>query len=164
MVMTRFNTVFFEQKEHLLKKPIRGHVKKSGATPKKLIEFRSNSDDQKDIKIGDKITIELFEPGDKLAVTGISKGKGFQGVVKRHRFSGGPASHGHKDQNRMPGSIGATDPGRVFKGKKMGGQMGNKKATVKNLEIAKIDTKEGALYIKGAVPGSRGSLLAIKTI
>ena len=92
-----------------------------------------------------------------------SKGKGFQGVVRRHGFAGSPATHGHKDQLRMPGSIGATDPQRVFKGKRMGGQMGNQQVTLKNLTIARVEVEKGLLYLMGGVPGARGALLKIKT-
>ena len=114
-------------------------------------------------KIGDKIEVSIFKIGDIVQVSGISKGKGFQGVVRRHHFHGHPKTHGHKDQERMPGSIGSTAPQRVFKGTRMAGQMGNERVTVKGLEIIKIDTVKNLLYLKGAVPGHRGSLLEIKS-
>jgi large subunit ribosomal protein L3 len=110
---------------------------------------------------GDVIALTTFVPGDKVQVVGTSKGKGFQGVVKRHGFAGSPASHGHKDQLRMPGSIGATDAARVFKGTRMGGHMGDDRVTVKNLEIVEVREEDGELLIKGAVPGGRGGLLVI---
>ncbi len=110
---------------------------------------------------GDVITVGVFEAGDKVKVTGVSKGKGFQGVVKRHGFHGSPASHGHKDQLRMPGSIGSTDAARVFPGKRMAGRMGGEQVTVTNLEIIKIDEDKNLIYVKGAVPGARNSLLEI---
>ena len=103
----------------------------------------------------------MFEVGDMVNVTGVSKGKGFQGVVKRHGFHGSPATHGHKDQLRMPGSIGSTGPQRVFKGVRMGGRMGGSQVTVKNLEVVKVDSKQNIIAIKGAVPGSRGSYVSI---
>lgn len=115
-----------------------------------------------ELKRGDKLTVENFEIGDKVQVAGISKGRGFAGVVKRHHFRGSPASHGHKDQLRMPGSIGATDPQHVFKGTRMAGRMGGKRATVKNLEVIEVDPTKNILVVKGAVPGARGSLLIIR--
>ncbi|MDP2631936.1 MAG: 50S ribosomal protein L3 [Candidatus Uhrbacteria bacterium] len=112
---------------------------------------------------GQKICADTFEAGESVNVSGISKGKGFQGVVKRHGFHGGPASHGHKDQLRMPGSIGAGGPQRVFKGTRMGGRMGGDQVTVKNLEIVNVDKANNIIAIKGAVPGSRGSFVVITT-
>lgn len=115
-----------------------------------------------DLERGARLTVEVFAEGDKVNVVGTSKGKGFQGVVRRHGFHGSPASHGHKDQLRMPGSIGAGGPQRVFKGTKMAGRMGGSQVTVKNLEIVKVDPKTNTLAIKGAVPGARGSHLTIR--
>jgi len=114
-----------------------------------------------ELKRGDVINLSVFEKGDKVDAIGVSKGKGFQGVVKRYGFKGGPASHGHKDQLRMPGSIGATGPQRVFKGKRMGGRMGGSRVTVQNLEVVEVNEKDGVLAIKGAIPGSRGSVIQI---
>jgi len=105
--------------------------------------------------------ISIFQEGDKVVVTGISKGKGFQGVVKRHGFHGGPRTHGQKHSEREPGSIGATGPQRVFKGTRMAGRMGGDKITVKNLRIVKIDKDKNQLFISGAVPGRKGTLLKI---
>jgi len=122
-------------------------------------EFRV---DETELKQGDKINVSVFEEGDKVDVVGESKGKGFQGVVKRHGFHGSPASHGHKDQLRMPGSIGAQGPQRVLKGKRMGGRMGGDRVTVKNLDIAAVDAKNNILAIKGAVPGARNTVLMIR--
>ncbi len=126
---------------------------------KHLSEYKVS--EKNDLKVGDEIKIDIFEKGDKVDLKGISKGKGFQGVVKRHGFHGSPASHGHKDQLRMPGSIGSTDAGRVFKGKKMGGRMGGENVTAKNLEIIDIITADNLLFVKGAVPGARNSLVKI---
>ncbi len=123
-------------------------------------EFRV---DETDLKPGDKIKVNLFEEGDKVDIVGTSKGKGFQGVVKRHGFHGSPASHGHKDQLRMPGSIGAQGPQRVLKGTRMPGRMGNDRVTVKNLEVVAIDPKTNTLAIKGAVPGARNSLVFVRS-
>ena len=146
-----------------LTKAIKGHLSKSadffaGKAPKHTKEFRVTSTD---FKVGDLVTEKVFEEGDRVMVRGFSKGKGFAGVVKRHGFKGSPASHGHKDQLRMPGSIGEGTGGVVPKGKRMGGQMGNDKVLVRNLEIVKIE--EGFLYIKGAVPGARGGYLEVYT-
>ena len=144
-------------------KSLAGHlapITKTGVKPfHRLREIRL--EDSSGFSLGDTITVETFTAGDKVAVTGTSKGKGFQGVVKRHGFSGGPASHGHKDQLRMPGSIGSQDPQRVFKGMKMGGRMGGDRVTVKNLEIVYIDPENNLLYVKGALPGARNSLILI---
>jgi len=124
-------------------------------------DFRASEDHG--LSRGDSFDASIFAVGDKVHVVGTSKGKGFQGVVKRHGFHGAPASHGHKDQLRMPGSIGATDAARVFKGTRMGGHMGDEQVTVKNLEIVGVDAENNELLIKGAVPGARGSLLMIST-
>jgi large subunit ribosomal protein L3 len=107
--------------------------------------------------------ISLFQEGDKVIVSGISKGKGFQGVVKRHGFHGGPRTHGQKHSEREPGSIGATAPQRVFKGTRMAGRMGGDKITVKNLRIIKIDKEKNQLFLSGAVPGRKGTLLEIRS-
>ena len=122
-------------------------------------EFRT--DELSGLKSGDTLTLETFEVGDKVKVSGLSKGKGFQGVIKRHGFHGQTATHGTKDQERAAGSIGPTEPARVFPGMKMPGHMGNQQITVKNLEIAKIDLAKNELYIKGALPGARHGLLMI---
>jgi len=128
-------------------------------------EFRSKKeDDTTAAKEGDSIDVSVFKVGDIIEVSAISKGKGFQGVVKRHGFHGGPRSHGQKHSERAPGSIGATGPNRVFKGKKMAGRMGGDRVTVKNLRVLQIDTEEGRLVISGAIPGRRGTLVAIKGI
>lgn len=113
------------------------------------------------LKRGDTIKADIFQAGDMVNVIGQSKGKGFQGVVRRHGFHGSPASHGHKDQLRMPGSIGATAPQRVVKGRRMAGHMGDDQVTVKNLKIIDVDVANDLLYITGAVPGARHGLLLI---
>jgi large subunit ribosomal protein L3 len=124
-------------------------------------EFRQG-DVNAELKVGDKFTADqVFEIGEEVAVTGTSKGKGFQGVVKRHNFAGGRRSHGQKHSEREPGSIGATGPARVFKGTKMGGRMGSDRVTVKNLQVLAIDPKTNVMIIKGAIPGRRGTLLEI---
>ncbi|MFH0819636.1 MAG: 50S ribosomal protein L3 [bacterium] len=162
----------FETKKKL-RKPEKGHLKnlenftqhlfEKGAGFRYLREFRIKDGTSEALKVGDQISVGVFAAGDKVKATGISRGKGFQGVVKRHGFHGSPKTHGHKDQLRMPGSIGATEPARVFKGMRMAGRMGGEQVTVKNLEIVEIDEKNDLLKIKGAIPGSRGSLLLISS-
>lgn len=140
-------------------KPTAGHLKDM-ENFRYLKEFRVDS--AEGYEKGQKIDASSFEKGEKVDVMGISKGKGFQGVVRRHGFHGSPASHGHKDQLRMPGSIGATEPARVFKGTRMAGHMGTDRTTVKNLKIAAVDAGKGRLMVKGAVPGARNSLVLVK--
>lgn len=113
--------------------------------------------------VGDALGVSLFNEGDEIEVSAISKGKGFQGVVKRHGFHGSPKSHGHKDQMRMPGSIGAGGPQRVFKGMRMGGRTGGDQVTVKNLEIVQVDQANNIIAVKGALPGARGSVVAVRS-
>lgn len=149
-----------KRKEKNLKKPQLAFFKKLNLSPKHVQEFRI-TEELKDIKAGDEISIESFNEGEKVKVTGKSKGRGFQGVVKRHGFSGAKATHGNKDQLRMPGSIGSTGPAHVFKGMRMPGRMGNDRVSVNNLEIIKVDIENNTLYIKGAVPGHRNSLVYI---
>ena len=123
-------------------------------------EFRVS--DSSKFSLGEIIKVDIFKEGDKLKVSSLSKGKGFQGVVKRYGFAGGPKSHGQKDRLRAPGSIGATTPARVIKGRKMPGRMGGKRTTVKNLKAVKVDVENNLLAIKGAVPGRKGTLLEIR--
>lgn len=149
---------FGETKETRIAKPQVGHLKDLDKV-KNLRNF--NIENSASVKRGDTITVDTFVVGDKVQVVGESKGKGFAGVVKRHHFRGGPASHGHKDNLRMPGSIGAGGVQRVFKGMRMGGRMGGDRVTVKNLEIIEVHPEQGEIYIKGAVPGGRNALLLI---
>lgn len=125
-------------------------------------EFRLKEPVQ-DVEVGTEVTASTFESGDKIHVTGTSKGRGFQGVVKRYNFKGQPTSHGTKDQVRMPGSIGATGPQKVFKGTRMGGRMGGDRVTVQNLEVVEVRPEENIIAVKGAVPGSRNGLVLINT-
>jgi large subunit ribosomal protein L3 len=148
---------FGERKEKNIRKPQKGHFKGLGNF-RYLKEFKIA---RGELKPGDTINVNTFIVGDKVKVTGISKGKGFQGVVKRHGFHGAPKSHGTKDQLRMPGSIGATGPAHVFKGTKMPGRMGGNKSTIANLEIIEIDENNNTLLVRGAVPGARNGLLLI---
>jgi len=149
---------FGEKKKKHIKKPQGGHLKDLGDI-RYMREFRTEGGN---LKRGDKIDINTFAPGDIVRVTSTSKGKGFQGVVKRHGFSGSKTTHGNKDQTRMPGSIGATGPAHVFKGTKMGGRMGGDQVTVTNSEIIEVDKDNNILLIKGAVPGGRNGLVLIK--
>ena len=143
-----------------LNSPQKGHLKELGQF-RHLREFRM--DDTKDIEVGQKIDVSLFKVGDLLDITGMSEGKGFAGVVKRYHFAGGPKTHGQSDRHRAPGSIGATtSPGRVLKGKRMAGRMGNSRVTVRHLEVFEADPTRNLLLIKGAVPGARNGLLLIK--
>jgi len=147
---------FGDIKEKNTKKPQKGHFKK--ASLKKNYRYLREFKDS-DLKIGQTVTVSIFNKGETVDVSGISKGKGFQGVVKRHGFSGFPASHGTKHGLRAPGSIGSAFPQRVFKGKKMAGRMGSDRITLKGLKIAQIDEDNNLLAIKGAVPGRKGTLL-----
>lgn len=152
-------------------KPLRGHlVKAQAGNVRWLKEFRidkkheARSKEQDNIahEVGQKIDASVFQEGDTVKVSGVSKGKGFQGVVKRHGFHGASSTHGVKHAHRQPGSIGATTPQRVWKGRKMAGRMGHERVSVKNLKIVKVDKEKGLLMVKGAVPGARGTLLEIR--
>jgi len=155
---------FGEIKEDRITRPLSGHFKKNGAPPQRYLK-EIITDDIDGIKIGEEIKVNIFEEGDLVDVSGISKGKGFMGVMKRYNFKGGPASHGAKQWHRRPGSIGASsDPSRVFKGKKMPGRMGGEKITVRNLRVVKTNEKGNFLLIKGALPGKNGDLLTIKRV
>ena len=153
---------FSEQKESRVGKATLGHFKKANSAPlKKVVEFAA---DFNEVALGDDINVELFEEGDFVTVTGTSKGKGFQGVVKRHNFRGvGDATHGQHNRLRAPGSIGAASyPARVFKGMRMAGQMGNERVKVENLQVLKILTDKNMIVVKGAVPGAKNSYITIE--
>jgi large subunit ribosomal protein L3 len=153
---------FGEVKQNRLKKPIAGHLKKSNAPAIKFMrEFHVT--DSNEYEEGQKIDVSIFSVGDKVDVTGISKGKGFAGVVKRHAFRGGPKTHGQSDRWRAPGSVGAgSTPGRVFKGVRMAGRMGDEQVTVQNLRIALVDADKNILAVKGAIPGGKNGLIIIR--
>ena len=156
---------FGERKLKNINKPQRNiiHPEKKNMGFRYLKEFRVADPKQlEEIKEGDKITVDVFEEGEEIVVSGTSKGKGFQGVVKRWGFAGGPRSHGQKHSEREPGSIGATGPQRVFKGTKMAGRMGGRRTTIKGLKVVKIDKDNNLLYISGALPGGRNTLLEIR--
>ncbi len=151
---------FGSRKEKNVAKPQRGQWKDLGLF-EEVREFRIS--ELGELEVGSKIEASIFESGDKVHVTGTSKGKGFQGVVKRHGFHGQSSTHGTKDQLRMPGSIGATGPQRVFRGMRMPGRMGGDRVTVQNLEVVEVQSEANVIAIKGAVPGARNSLVLIKT-
>ncbi len=152
----------FDDKTKESNKATQGHFKKSKSSPKrKLVEF---SGYEGEFKVGDKINVDHFYEGEYVDVTGISKGKGFQGVVKRHGFSGvGDSTHGQHNRNRAPGSIGAgSDPSRVFKGMRMAGQTGSAKVKALNLKVIKVMTEENLLLVKGSVPGHNNSYIIVQ--
>ncbi len=150
---------FGNRKEKNIKKPQIGHFKASGVKPMHVKEFRV--DNASDFNIGDTVSVGTFAVGDNITVTGVSKGRGFQGVVKRHGFHGFKKTHGNKDQERMPGSIGAKGPAHVFKGTKMGGRMGTDRVTISNLEVIAIDEEKDLIFVKGGIPGAVNSLIMI---
>lgn len=149
-----------EKKEKNTSAAMMGHFKKANTTPKRKLVEVQGLDDR---KVGDEVTVDIFEEGQWVDVTGLSKGKGFQGVVKRHGFAGvGDATHGQHNRLRAPGAIGAgSDPSRVFKGTRMAGQMGNAKVTIQNLKVVKVYAEKNLLVIKGSVPGANGSMVLI---
>jgi large subunit ribosomal protein L3 len=149
-----------EQNKKRLSKSELGHTKE---TPFKVLkEFRFKNNESVSVSLGDSLDVSQFEAGDKLFVTGISKSKGFQGVVKRHGFHGGPRSHGQKHSEREPGSIGGGLRNRVPKGMRMAGRTGGDTITIKNLKIVAVDKETNSILVKGAVPGRRGTLLSLK--
>ena len=151
---------FKDAKEKSLNKPQKGHLAAANVLKKHLKEFRVDS--VEGYTVGQAITADLFAAGEIIDVTGISKGKGFQGPIKRHGQSRGPESHGSR-YHRRPGSMGACSfPGRVFKNKKLAGHMGSVKVTVQNLEVVKVDAEKNLILVKGAIPGAKGSVVTIK--
>ena len=152
---------FGAMREKRLSKPELGHLKKAGAPPMRhLAEFR---DEAAELQVGETVTAEAFAPGDTVKVSGVSKGKGFQGTIKRHGFGRGPASHGSHNV-RAPGSIGAAAyPARVFKGLKGPGQMGNRRVTQRGLEVVRVDPDRNLLLVRGSVPGPRNAVVEVRT-
>ena len=151
---------FGEKKEKNINKAQKGHLKDLGNF-RYLREFRLKEIGE--YKVGDEIDLSVFEEGDKVNISSISKGKGFQGVVKRHGFAGGSRTHGQKHQERKPGSIGATGPQRVFKGLKMAGRMGTDRVQLKNLKVIQVDKENNQLLVKGAIAGRKGTLVEIRS-
>jgi large subunit ribosomal protein L3 len=154
---------FGEKKVSRTTKPMQGHFKVSGSEPlQHLVEIRT--DDAESYELGSKVTADVFAAGDKVDVIGISKGKGFAGVMKRHNFRGKPATHGTDRKHRSTGSVGAgTTPGRVFKGMRGPGRMGGDRTTIMSLEVVETDAEKGLLLIKGALPGHNGSVVIVRT-
>ncbi len=153
---------FEEKKEKHTTNPMAGHFKKAGVTPQRhLAEFKGFGEE---VKLGDTLTVDLFSEDDFVDIQGTSKGKGYQGVVKRHGFGGvGQSTHGQHNRLRAPGSVGACSyPAKVFKGMRMAGQMGNEKVTIQNLRVVKVLPEHNVLLIKGSIPGSKGSIVLIE--
>jgi large subunit ribosomal protein L3 len=155
---------FGELKESRLTGGRRGHLKRAGAPAlRELAEFRLPDDDEREIKIGEQVTVEGFEAGQMVKVSGRSKGKGFQGTIRRHNFSRGPVSHGSHNV-RAPGSVGASaTPSRVMKGQRMPGQTGNRRVTQRGLRIVDVDAERNLLVVRGAVPGPEGTILEVRS-
>lgn len=153
---------FGEKRRKLFTQPLLGHFTRAKVEPKRILkEMRTENSDK--FKTGQELKVDLFSVGEKVSVTGISKGLGFQGVVRRYKFRGGPKTHGQSDRLRAPGSIGGSSyPSRVFKGQRMPGRMGGEKLTIKNLEVVGVDAEKNLLLLKGAVPGKRNSYLTIR--
>ncbi|MBT2575732.1 50S ribosomal protein L3 [Bacillus sp. ISL-51] len=152
---------FDDKREKLSNKPEKGHVAKAETAPKRFVkELRGVEMDA--YEVGQEVKVEIFSAGEIVDVTGVSKGKGFQGAIKRHGQSRGPMSHGSR-YHRRPGSMGPVDPNRVFKGKLLPGRMGGDQITVQNLEIVKVDAERNLLLIKGNVPGARKTLITVKS-
>lgn len=153
-----------EQKDNRVSKAQKGHAGKAFETTREF-RVRANHGESLDgLEKGQTLGADVFAEGDTVIVAATSKGKGFQGVVKRHGFSGGKATHGNKDQFRTSGSIGATGPARVFKGTRMAGRMGADQVTVKNLTIVQVNPQENILLIKGAIPGRKGSIVSVRGV
>lgn len=152
-----------QKRKSLFNKPLSGHFEKAKVEPKRILkEFRLEKIDEK-LELGKEIKADLFSAGERVDITGISKGLGFQGGVRRYKFSGGPKTHGQSDRLRAPGSVGASSyPSRTYKGQRMAGRMGNQRVTVSNLEVVEVDMEKNLLVIKGAVPGKKNSILLIK--
>ncbi|MBK1691378.1 50S ribosomal protein L3 [Ectothiorhodospira mobilis] len=155
---------FGTRKASRVSRPMAGHLAKAGVEPGRgMWEFRLDGEEGADIEAGAQLDVSLFAAGQRVDVTGTSKGKGFQGVVKRHNFSTQDATHGNSLAHRAPGSIGQNQtPGRVLKGKKMAGQMGNERCTTQNLEVVRVDAERNLLLIRGAVPGSTGGDVVVR--
>ena len=152
---------FSRSKEKHISKPELGHLRKADAPPmRRLVEFRGEAGE---LQLGETVTVEAFEVGAKVKIAGVTKGKGFQGTIKRHNFASGPKSHGSHNV-RAPGSIGASaTPARVMKGIRGPGQMGNKRATQPGLEIVQVDVKQNLLLVRGSVPGPRGAIVEVRS-
>lgn len=153
---------FGEKRKKLFTLPVLGHFQKAKIEPRRILkEFRTEGAEE--FKVGQELRVEIFSPGERVDVSGVSKGLGFQGGVRRHGFRGGSKTHGQSDRMRAPGSIGASSyPSRVYKGQRMAGRMGGKRVTVRRLEVVQVDQERNLLLLKGAVPGKPNSYLTIR--
>lgn len=152
---------FDKVREKNVTRPMIGHFKKAGVEPARHLREFDFSDVEK-IDVGSEVKVDIFQQGTLVKVTGVSKGKGFQGSIKRHGFRGGPKTHGQSDRLRAPGSLGQSSyPSRVFKGLKMAGRMGNDRQTLKTVEVVKVDAENNLIFLKGPVPGAKNSLVEI---
>ncbi len=151
---------YIEQKEKRMTKPVLGHFKKANVKPHRILkEFR---DLELDVKTGDEIKVDVFTEGEIVKISGLSKGRGFAGVMKRYNFSGGPKTHGQSDRQRSPGSIGqSATPNRVMKGIKMAGRMGNERVSILNLKVLKVIPEKNQILVKGSIPGARNNIVEI---
>lgn len=161
---TAVQVAFGKRRASRVNKAVAGHLAKAGVAPAALLkEFPVKPDALADLKVGSALSVEIFQVGQKVDVTGTSIGKGYAGVIKRHNFSSNRASHGNSRSHNVPGSIGAAqDPGRVFPGKRMSGHLGDVKATIQLLEVARVDAARQLLLVKGAVPGAKGGNVVVR--
>jgi len=155
---------FGGKRKNLFTMPVLGHFEKAKVEPKRVLkEIRTEPEEK--FELGQEVKVDIFSVGEKICVTGVSKGLGFQGGVRRHKFHGGPKSHGQSDRLRAPGSIGGSSfPARVFKGQRMAGRMGGDRVTVRNLLVAGVDVEKNLLLVRGAVPGKRNAYLTIRKV
>ena len=151
-----------DKKEKNVKKPIRGHYDKAGASYKRYLKEINLGDCETELKAGDKITVDIFEEGELVDVVAISKGKGTQGAIKRWNYGRGPASHGSKSHRVAGARAAGSDPARVFKGRKGSGKMGHDRVTVQNVKLVKVNTEDSYILVKGGVPGPKGGLVEVK--
>ena len=151
-----------DKKEKNVKKPIRGHFDKAGASYKRYLKEINLGEEETELKAGDKITVDIFEEGQLVDIVAISKGKGTQGAIKRWNYGRGPASHGSKSHRVAGARAAGSDPARVFKGRKGSGKMGNERVTVQNIEVVKVSVEDNYILVKGGVPGPKGGLVQIK--
>src|SRR3990170_4175946 len=153
---------FGQKRKKLFSKPQLGHFTKAKLEPKRFLR-EVPVDSTTDLRVGQEVKVDIFKPGERVKVSGISKGLGVQGGVRRHHFSGGPKSHGQSDRLRAAGSVGASSfPSRTFKGQRMAGRMGNERVTVCNLEVVGVDLEKNMLLVRGAVPGKKNAILLVK--
>ncbi len=155
---------FGEKRKNLFTQPLLGHFAKAKLEPRRILKEVKNAKVE-GMTVGQEVKVDIFSVGEKVKVSGISKGLGFQGVVRRYNFRGGPKSHGQSDRMRAPGSVGSSSyPSRTFKGQRMAGRMGGEKVTIRNLVVAGVDLEKNLLLLRGAVPGKKNSYLTIRKI